>query len=323
MSHGITSTDSMFSVREVPWHGLGAVFEEPPADARAAIAAAGLDWDVIQTPLHREEVGDADTKVYVPGWLANVRSDTRETLGIVASTWTSVNNRDAFAFLDNLSDEYAWESGGSISGGKRVWGLVKRREEFEVGGDPMAPYLFVATGHDGSLGLTAAPTLIRIVCNNTLSWALDVAGRSTRTWKFRHTGSIHARLHEAQEVMRLQVDYDKRFKELGDRLAREGLTERRFRTRVLEKLFPENEASGDRAAQNRQEAIEACLTFFRGEGEAGDTRGYSPGTKWTAVNAVAEYSDWGRRVTNRTNQVSRSFDDHWIKNRGLALVEAL
>src|SRR5579875_1578545 len=30
MPAGITANDSMFSVREVPWHGLGAVLDEPP-----------------------------------------------------------------------------------------------------------------------------------------------------------------------------------------------------------------------------------------------------------------------------------------------------
>ena len=36
MSHGLTSTDSMMSVREVPWHGLGAVLPERPESLPAA-----------------------------------------------------------------------------------------------------------------------------------------------------------------------------------------------------------------------------------------------------------------------------------------------
>jgi hypothetical protein len=30
MSHGITHNDSMFSVRAMPWHGLGVVLDEHP-----------------------------------------------------------------------------------------------------------------------------------------------------------------------------------------------------------------------------------------------------------------------------------------------------
>jgi hypothetical protein len=35
MSAGLTEHDSMFSVRAVPWHGLGAVLERPPASVAA------------------------------------------------------------------------------------------------------------------------------------------------------------------------------------------------------------------------------------------------------------------------------------------------
>ena len=42
MSHGITSNDSMFSVREMPWHGLGVVLDEYPRSIDEALDKAGL-----------------------------------------------------------------------------------------------------------------------------------------------------------------------------------------------------------------------------------------------------------------------------------------
>ena len=48
MPAGITDSDSMFSVRETPWHGLGAVLERPPASVAEAIEASGLGWSVAQ-----------------------------------------------------------------------------------------------------------------------------------------------------------------------------------------------------------------------------------------------------------------------------------
>jgi hypothetical protein len=53
--------------------------------------------------------------------------------------------------------------------------------------------------------------------------------------------------------------------------------------------------------------------------QAGDTRGQAPGMKWCAVNAIAEYADYGRRYTRRGNQVQRSFEDTHLKQRGLEL----
>ena len=46
MSHGITNHDSMFSVREMPWHGLGVVLDQYPSSIDEALDKAGLGWKV-------------------------------------------------------------------------------------------------------------------------------------------------------------------------------------------------------------------------------------------------------------------------------------
>ena len=56
----------------------------------------------------------------------------------------------------------------------------------------------------------------------------------------------------------------------------------------------DDENIGARARANRERAIENVVSIFRGGGAAGDTTGNSPGTKWTAFNAIAEL-DCGRR----------------------------
>jgi hypothetical protein len=64
------------------------------------------------------------------------------------------------------------------------------------------------------------------------------------------------------------------------------------------------------------------MSIYLGEGVKGDTRGNAPGTKWCAANAIAEYADYGRKMTKRGNQVARSFDDNAIKQRGFDLILA-
>ena len=39
--------ESMFYVRETPWHGLGTKVQEAP-DSKEALRLAGLDWKVLQ-----------------------------------------------------------------------------------------------------------------------------------------------------------------------------------------------------------------------------------------------------------------------------------
>lgn len=48
------NVESMFYVRETPWHGLGTRVMEVP-DSRDALIAAGLDWNVVQEPIYTAE----------------------------------------------------------------------------------------------------------------------------------------------------------------------------------------------------------------------------------------------------------------------------
>ncbi len=89
MPAGITANDSMFSVREEPWHGLGAVLEQPPTSIAEAVAASGLGWRVAKEPIavDRGDAAMADSIwdprcEEIPGYYATVRQDTREVLGI-------------------------------------------------------------------------------------------------------------------------------------------------------------------------------------------------------------------------------------------------
>ena len=71
MAHMI---ESMFSVREKPWHGLGAIVMEAPASAEA-LRLAGLDWTVVQEPVY------TDNRELIKGYRANVRSCRPESAG--------------------------------------------------------------------------------------------------------------------------------------------------------------------------------------------------------------------------------------------------
>ena len=48
------NVESMFYVRETPWHGLGTRVIKAPSSEDALIAA-GLNWNVIQEPIYTGE----------------------------------------------------------------------------------------------------------------------------------------------------------------------------------------------------------------------------------------------------------------------------
>ena len=338
MSHGITATDSMFSVssrRQPPWHGLGAVLEEYPKSIDEALEKAALGWKVshgdvlvVKRPEWTDDFGTKHPPELIPakGFKANVREDTGDVLGIVSDEYEVVENRDAFRFLDALiSTDVHFETAGSLWGGRRVWVLARLPEYVELGGDLSATYVYVANSHDGSMAVTAAATPIRVVCANTLGAALRQADHgiaAQRTFRFRHIGNLQTKFGEARQVLGMAINYQKQFKELTDRMAREPITAPALHHRLLRNLWTIDEELGKVARANRERTIENVLSVFRGRGTVGDTTGNSPGTKWVAFNAIAEHLDYGRRYTSRTSQVQRSFEDTALKQRALELVLA-
>ena len=87
------NVESMFSVREKPWHGLGTIVMEAPASAEA-LRLAGLDWNMVQEPVYTGH------NELVKGYKTNIRSTDRRVLGVVCDRYKVVQNVEAFSFTD-------------------------------------------------------------------------------------------------------------------------------------------------------------------------------------------------------------------------------
>ena len=323
MPAGIKVNDSMFSVRQVPWHGLGTVLDRPPATIAEAIEASGLGWRVEKEPIavDRGEAAADDFMIprceEIPGYYATVRQDTREVLGIVGERYVVVDNHVAFEFVDQLlGSAMHFETAGSLNGGRRVWVLASLPEHIEVGGDPVRPYALLMNSHDGSTAVVAASTPVRVVCMNTLNWALE---RARQKYSIRHTEKIREHVHQARRVLDLSVDYYKQFKLAGDRLATERFSEAQLR-RVLDELYPSGveETAGERTRRTREQTKQRIIDLFA----RGDTQGNAPGTKWAAVNAIVEHADWLRPVKATSQRFARAIDDSAPKTLSLAVIAA-
>lgn len=187
------NVESMFYVREKPWHGLGTMVAEAP-DSAVALRLAGLDWNVIQKDIMTED-GDG----IIPGFKANVRDTDGSVLGIVTDRYRVVQNAEAFSFTDALLGEgVRYETAGSLQGGRRTWVLARLPHQYIINGEEISPYLVFMNAHDGSGAIKAAMTPVRVVCQNTLNLAISTAKRS---WSFNHTGNISGKLDEARDTL--------------------------------------------------------------------------------------------------------------------------
>lgn len=192
------NVETMFYVRENPWHGLGTKVNEAPG-SREALIIAGLNWNVLQEPIYTE------TEEFIEGYKANVRDSDRKVLGVVTDRYKVIQNQEAFAFTDALLGEgVRYETAGSLQGGKRVWLLAYMPHEYIISGERISPYLVFTNTHDGSGAIKAALTPIRVVCQNTLNLALSTAKRS---WSMIHTGNIKGKLQEARNTLILAETY--------------------------------------------------------------------------------------------------------------------
>ena len=215
------NVESMFYVREVPWHGLGTRVNEAAA-SEDALRLAGLNWSVVQEPVYTEQ------KEQVEGWRANIRDSDRKVLGVVTDRYKVIQNRDAFAFTDALLGEgVRYETAGSLLGGRKVWLLAHMPHEYIISGERISPYLLFSNTHDGSGAVRVALTPIRVVCNNTLNLALSTANRC---WSMIHTGNIKGKLEEARNTLFLAEQYmdslgkefeNLRMKKLSDQAVKE------------------------------------------------------------------------------------------------------
>lgn len=109
------NVESMYYVREKPWHGLGTMVAEAP-DSAAVLRLAGLDWDVV-----RKVIMTVDDGTTISGFKANVRDIDESVLGIVTDRYRVVQNMEAFLFADALpGEDVRYETAGSLQGGRSV-----------------------------------------------------------------------------------------------------------------------------------------------------------------------------------------------------------
>lgn len=295
--------ESMFSVRQVPWHGLGKVVQDAP-DSEHALILAGLDWAVEQRPIFQPA---ASGMVQVPGFFANVRVTDETALGIVGSKYKVLQNREAFAFMDGmLGDGVRYETAGSLLGGREVWMCARLPEVFKLVDDETETFVVVTNRHDGWAGVRALVAPVRVVCKNTLNLALRSAKRS---WTCKHTGDMSAKLDEAKQALGLVRNYMAELMNTAEILASLKLAENDWNA-LVQKLIPAPEEAKHESTIERAKERQADL---HGKIYAEDLANYVERgryvTGWAAVNAVADFVDHGEPVRKSERWEERRFEE--------------
>jgi phage/plasmid-like protein (TIGR03299 family) len=275
--HGIQENDWMFSGKGVvPWHELGTVLDDVLTSGDA-IKEARLEWKVNQTPVFTSN----NWAQPIPGFVANVREDTKEVLGIVTDRYCVLQNQSMFDFADSLIGNNkvncTYETAGSLWNGRRVFALVNMPKG-RIVDDEYQPYLCLSNAHDGSSGLQVFLTGIRVVCNNTLQAALNTAKRKIT---IRHLGIMVQRQEEAIKTMGAASKYFHELEKFASMLAGKKVNI----GKVLDNLFPASKQMSTRQIKANMEVKELIKTIFK---QKDDLQNFK-GTAWGAYQSIADY----------------------------------
>ena len=304
MPHELATTNgrtSMMYAGEIPWHGLGTQLNEP-ATAKEAIDAAGLNY------LAELKCIETTDGIPIPQRKAVVRSDSRDVLGVVGTSYVPVQNHQAFGFLDAVvaDGSLRYHTAGALGKGERVWMLAKLPDEIRVknSDDITEKFLLLSNSHDGSSSLRVHFTPIRVVCANTLA----IAARNGRGQgvSIIHKGDLTAKVQ--QEVLGLAKRFYDDTEEQINRLARHYPSIRQLEEyfRLVYPDSPDGESS--RTKNVRQEMFRL---FEEGIGHDMPEIRH---TTWTALNAVTEYVDHYRstRGKNSIDRASNRLESAWF-----------
>ena len=178
MAHNI---ETMAWANDEPWHKLG-VKVRSDLTPLEMMQEAQLDWTVSKRPSYTIDSPDWSDDVglmQAEDTFHIVRDSDNTILSHCGKGYIPIQNEKVFEFFKRFTEagHMTMETAGSLRDGKEIWGLAKISNDFElVGGDEIKGYLLINQPHVAGKSMTIKLTPIRVVCNNTLTMALEAGG---------------------------------------------------------------------------------------------------------------------------------------------------
>ncbi len=290
MSHALEMENGkgkMAYVGQVPWHGLGVKVEGKP-NVAAMLKAADLNWQVEKRPIHDKD------GVVIPRHWALTRDKDNKVFDICGDRYVPVQNQEAFEFFKEFVEEgdATMETAGALHGGKYVWGLANLGDAFTINKtDTVKGYVLVGCPHEQGKSLLIKFTPIRVVCQNTLSMALNATskteGTKLRLPEFRraHRSSFTKdSVQEAKAALGIAREQLDEFHQTALRLKKMKIGEDDH-IDVLAPIFGKKQDIDDIKAGKVPPRMQAILDALV------NAPGADPKTAWGTLNAVTYWAD--------------------------------
>ena len=279
---------------DLPWHGLGTKVSND-LTPQQIMQKAGVDWKVQEV----ESFINFNGEMVPTGQKSLVRETDGKILTNVGKDWHPVQNEQAFEFFNEYvaAGDMEMHTAGSLKGGSYVWALAKVKESFDLfGGDQVDSYMLFSNPHVYGKSIDIRFTPIRVVCNNTLTFAIN--SQAQRAVKVGHRTAFNA--DSVKATMGIAHEKFAKYKEMAQFLG-----SKRFSVDSLleyyNDVFPltsgqgkqENGLTADNLSRVAKQAMEVLETQPGAE--------YAEGSWWQAFNSVTYVTDHlqGRNADNR------------------------
>jgi phage/plasmid-like protein (TIGR03299 family) len=301
-----------------PWH-QSAFNLTPNENIETWIQKSGMDWNINESPVHfnTKQEGDEGHFQSYQDKKVLYRSDNGIPLSVVGQNYKVVQPREILEFYRDLTEVsgYQLETAGIIKGGKKLWALARLPQEAVLkGNDKVKSYLLFGTACDGSLASTITPTSLRVVCSNSLSFALNGAAEAIKI--------PHSTIFNAQAVKRqlgIAVSGWDNFMYQMKQLSERKVKPQECQVFFEQVFYPDNQPTEQK---RNDRAIKVVQSLFDGKGK-GSMLASSEGTAFGLLNAVTEYIDHEKRARNHDYRLDSAWFGHGNQIKQNALETAL
>lgn len=292
----------------IPWHGLGTPVGSD-LTPKEIMQAAGLDWEVKKVDNYARIENADGTFEYIPtGTKALLRSSDNRVLTEVGKGWNPVQNEEAFDFFTEFVDagNMEMDTAGSLHDGRIVWALADLKDGFSLfNGDEIKGYLLFSNPHIYGQTVDVKFVATRVVCNNTLTVALNEKGK--HSVKVNHRAKFDA--EKVKEVLGVSHNKLETFKE-----AAEFLGSKKYIKTDLEKFYGTLFGKSEKEDKLLSRTAERVMNIIDTQPGAE----FAEGTFWQIFNAVTYHLD---HISGRTADTRMT--SSWFGANAKKKVEAL
>lgn len=301
MAHELEIVDGKASfayVGDAPWHGLGQELTTgQPLEVWAR--EAGMDYYIESAAVHYPSPTGEKMNEFT-GKKVLFRNDNGAPLAVVSDRYKVVQPMEVLEFFRELTEQHGLEleTAGVLYKGQKYFALAKTGQEVRIAGtDVIKNYVLLATSCDGTLRTLAKRTSVRVVCNNTLSYA---ASNGEDEIRISHASSFNA------AKVQSELGFDNGWAEYADLLAALAARNVSNQEAIQYVLTMFGDPMKPIEQQTTINTIAKVLQLFDGDGMGSQLRS-AKGTAFGLLQATTEYIDH-----HKGKDQSRRLDNAWF-----------